>query len=62
MTKKQARRERQAAWNQAIREGRMVNFGEMIRPYATPEEATIARARAMADGLHAFIVPKELAQ
>jgi len=62
MTKKEARRERQAKWNQAIREGRMVNFGEVIRPYATADAAKAAVKVANEDGLNAFIVPRELAQ
>lgn len=57
-----AKADRKAAWNQAIREGRMVNFGEAVRPYNSPTAAQIAVDMAREDGIEAFIVPKEMAQ
>ncbi len=50
------------AWNQAIREGRMVNFGAVIRPYNSPESARLAVEAAQEDGIEAFIVAPELAE
>jgi glycerophosphoryl diester phosphodiesterase len=57
---------KRAAWNQAIREGRMVNFGEdmghLVRPYNSPEAAQLAVDAAQEAGVDAFIVPAHLAE
>jgi hypothetical protein len=59
------RKERAAkrtAWNQAIRESRMVNFGHLVRPYNSPEAAQLAVDAAQEAGVDAFIVPAHLAE
>lgn len=57
-----AKAEQKAAWNTAIREGRVVNFGDTARSYGSPEAARLACDTAKEDGIDAFIVPTELAQ
>ena len=60
--KQAEQRTHKVTWNQAIAEGRMVNFGEMIRPYNSPAAAQLAVEAAREAGSDAFIVPPELAQ
>jgi hypothetical protein len=57
-----AKAELKAAWNQAIREGRLVNFGDTIRQYDSAFAAQLAVDAARKDGLTAFIVPAHLAE
>lgn len=49
-------------WNRAIAEGRMVNFGDSVRPYLTREAAQLAVESAERNGVRAFIVPPALAR
>lgn len=58
---RQARRERQAAYNQAIRESRVVRMAEGFRVYASAAEAEEAVKAAKALGFDANIVPAGLA-
>lgn len=64
-TERKARRERRehiTRWNDAIRENRVVNFGDHLTAYRTPEEALAALNYALDDGIDAFVVPPELAR
>jgi hypothetical protein len=51
-----------AAWNQAIRESRVVNFGDRMRAYNSAAAAQAAVAAAQEDGIAAFIIPAHLAE
>jgi hypothetical protein len=50
-----------AEWQRAIREGRMVSFGHVLRPYPSPKAARRAVAAASGDDVTPMIVPSTLA-